>query len=270
MKVASSGSRRAISSASRRMRAHTGSTFSSAPALTCRWAIIVSAHFGPEVSLAQFDWATAVYGDGAANVGDALTTIRRAKGAGLSRCGAARTGTPCRLAKSSGLLREKAQHRRLERLISHRKHVISPGDLERPAGRQQRRKLLRRTRDHVVAADRDQHRRANPRDFFARQGLARATDTGGERPEVGFGLLGKGAESASHGIADIRERGSLERLRDALRQPNAIDEMNAQSAEHRPAQARRIGERKKRGDARPHGVTHHVGTGEIEMIEQRA
>src|SRR5262249_29816486 len=263
MKVASSGSRRAISSASPRMRAHTGSTFSSTPALTCRWAIIVSAHFGPTVSLAQFDWTIDVYGDCAANAGDALTAIRRAKGAGLSRCGIARTGTPCRLAKFSGLLREKAQHRRLERLVSHRKHVISPGDLERPAGRQQRRKLVRRTRDHIFAADRDQHRRVNRFDLLARQGLARATDTGGERLEVGFGLLGKGAERASHGIADTRERGSLERLRDALRQPNAVDEMNAQSAEHGPAHARRIGEREKRGDARPHGVTHHVGTGEI-------
>jgi len=26
----------------------------------------------------------------------------------------------------------------------------------------------------------------------------------------------------------------------------------------------------KRRDARPHGVTHHVGAGEIEVIEQRA
>ena len=43
MKVASSGSRRAISSASRRMRAQTGSTFSSPPALTCCWAMIISA-----------------------------------------------------------------------------------------------------------------------------------------------------------------------------------------------------------------------------------
>src|SRR5215471_7929477 len=103
-----------------------------------------------------------------------------------------------------------------------------------------------------------------------------ATSTGARiaatsaRLEVGFGLLGKGAERASHGIADIRERGRLERLRDALRQANTIDEMKAQAAEHGPAQAGGIREREKRRDARPHGVTHHVGTDEIEMIEQGA
>src|SRR5215470_16795672 len=104
----------------------------------------------------------------------------------------------------------------------------------------------------------------------SRKRLARAADAGRERLEVGFGLLGKGAERASHGIADIRERGRLERLRDALRQPDAVDEMNAQPAKDGPAQARGIGAREKRRDARPHGVTHHVGAGEIEVIEQRA
>src|SRR6516162_783281 len=77
MKVASSGSRRAISSASSRIRAHTGSTFWIAPALTCRWAMIVS-RIRPAVSLAQFDLVIDVYEDYAAKAGDALTTIERA------------------------------------------------------------------------------------------------------------------------------------------------------------------------------------------------
>ena len=144
-------------------------------------------------------------------------------------------GASCAIAKSLGLLREKAQHLRLERLVSHREHVISPRDVERPAARQQRRKLVCRTRNHVFGADRDQRWRADGRHLLARKRLARAADAGRERLEVGFGLLGKGAERASHGIADIRERGRLERLRDALRQPDAVDEMNAQPAKHGPA-----------------------------------
>ena len=129
--------------------------------------------------------------------------------------------------------------------------MISPRDVERPAARQQRRKLVRRTRNHVFGADRDQRWRADGRHVLARKRLARAADAGRERLEVGFGLLGKGAERASHGIADIREGGRLERLRDALRQPDAVDEVNAQPAKYGPAQARGIGEREKRRDARP-------------------
>ena len=93
-------------------------------------------------------------------------------------------GASCAIAKSSRLLREKAQHRRLERLISHRQHVISPRDVERPAARQQRRKLVCRTRNHVFGADRDQHWRAEGGHVLARKRLARATDAGRERPEV--------------------------------------------------------------------------------------
>src|ERR1700719_727867 len=158
MKVASSGSRRPVSSASPRIRAQTGSTFSIVPALTCRWAMIVS-RIRSQVSLAQFDRVISVvmrvYGDCAAEAGGALTTIKPAQADKTTAGKAARMGASCAIAKSSRLLREKAQHRRLERLISHRQHVISPRDVERPAARQQRHKLVRRARNHVLGADRD-------------------------------------------------------------------------------------------------------------------
>src|SRR5206468_760912 len=100
----------------------------------------------------------------------------------------------------SGLLRQKSQHRRLESLVSH-------GDQDRGADRG---------------------------DLLARQGLTRASDTGRQRPEIGFGLLGKSAKLTSDGVANIRERRSLQRLGDTLRQADTVNEMNAQSAKHGP------------------------------------
>ena len=71
----------------------------------------------------------------------------------------------------------------------------------------------------VLGADRDQHRRARCAPTCSRrQRLARAADAGGERPQVGFGLLGEGAEHAAGRIGDVGERRRLQRLGDARRQ----------------------------------------------------
>src|SRR5262249_15416306 len=129
--------------------------------------------------------------------------------------------------KASGLLRQKAQHRRLKGFVSDRGHMISPRDIEWPPGRQQGCKFAARTCDFVLGADCDQDRGADRSDLLARQALARAADTGRQAPEVGFGLLRKSAKLMSHGIANIRERRSLQRVGDALRQANAVDEMNS-------------------------------------------
>ncbi len=122
----------------------------------------------------------------------------------------------------------------------------------------------------VLGADRDQDRRPDRGDLVARQGLARAADAGRERREVGFGLLGKEAERAPRGIANIRERGRLERIGDALGQPDAVDQTDAEPAQDGPAQARGVRRCEEPGDARAHGITHHVGAAEIEMIDERA
>ncbi len=84
---------------------------------------------------------------------------------------AARRGTP---------------HPLLEDLVADREHMVAPGDIERSARRQQGRKLVRRARDRVLGADRDQHRRADGRDLLARQ----ASDANREcRPRAPSGRI---------------------------------------------------------------------------------
>ena len=65
------------------------------------------------------------------------------------------------------------------------------------------------------------------------QHLARAADAGGERPAVGLGLVGEGAEHAALRIGDVGERRRLQRVGDALGQADAVDQMHAEPAEHR-------------------------------------
>ena len=57
-----------------------------------------------------------------------------------------------------------------------------------------------------MGADRDQHRRRDPRDLRAGEGLAAAANAGGEGREVGVGLLGELAERPSDRIGHLVER----------------------------------------------------------------
>ena len=77
-------------------------------------------------------------------------------------------------------------------------------------------------------------------DLLARQHLPRAADAGGERPAVGFGLVGEGAEHAALRIGDVGERRRLQRLGDALRQAHAIDQVHAEPAQHDRAHPLRV------------------------------
>src|SRR5262249_33697021 len=71
---------------------------------------------------------------------------------------------------------EKIQQSLFEHLVADRKHVIAARNLELLCARNECSELLRRAGDEVLAADRDQHRHADRRHLFARQGLARAAD----------------------------------------------------------------------------------------------
>src|SRR5438105_15793828 len=125
MKVASSGSRWTTSSASRRIRAQTGSILSSASlAFTWCWAMAafhladgLLPHTAAKHHIWPITWPTNGFG------------------------------------RPSGPLGEKIQHPLLERLVPHRQHVIAPGDVERPARGQKRRQLRRGARDRLLAAD---------------------------------------------------------------------------------------------------------------------
>src|ERR1700675_2236775 len=79
----------------------------------------------------------------------------------------------------------------------------------------------------------------------ASRGLRRAAHAGGERPQIGFGQVGEGAERVARGIGHLRERGRFERLRNHVGlQPYSADETTT--------------------DAAKHGGTHMVGIGNRE------
>src|SRR4029079_2016947 len=181
MKVESSGSRRTASSASFRIRAQTGSTLSSAStARGGRCAMTVSntgfAGVLPHLP-GQFVYA-------------------RQKA----------TATEGYRAILSGPLSQELEHALFEHPVTHRLHVVAPRNVERPPLRQQRRKVLRRARDVVLAADRDQHRHRQPGAILTGESLARTADAGRERPQVGFGLLRKRAEGPSLRVLHVRQR----------------------------------------------------------------
>ena len=94
-----------------------------------------------------------------------------------------------------------------------------------PGVRHDRSQFLGRACDRILGADRDQRRRPDRGGLLAAQHLPRAADAGGERPAVGLGLVGKGAEHAALRVGDVVERRRLQRLGDALRQPHAVDQV---------------------------------------------
>src|SRR6266545_7329840 len=140
MKVASSGSRRTTSSASIRMRAQTGSTLSRAVvALAWCWAMTVSGKYRSTVGTAALLAGAArpgmIYGQAAARPMGPAAQNRRLQPPGQER-----------------------RHPLLEHLVADREHMVAPGDIERPAGRQHGCQLMGGAGDRVLAADRDQHR----------------------------------------------------------------------------------------------------------------
>src|ERR1700731_3423279 len=58
----------------------------------------------------------------------------------------------------SGPPGQEAGYGLLEHLVADRGHMVAPGNLERPAGRQQARQLRRRAADHILGSERDQRR----------------------------------------------------------------------------------------------------------------
>ena len=129
-----------------------------------------------------------------------------------------------RISAGSGPTGQEARDALLEHLVPDRGHVVAIRNLQRLAGRQQSRQLRRGAADHVLAADRDQRRDADRGDLCAREPLARAAHAGRERPQVGSGLLGKGAKQACPGIAHRGQRRGFERFGDAFRNADAVHE----------------------------------------------
>src|SRR5260370_7292144 len=166
MNVASSGSLRTISSASRRIWAQTGSIFSMEPvARTCCRAMTISCAFRSTSELSITDREQGYMKKLAPEPEPAMMETRLASGRGsmLSR-----------------LLGEKAQHCPLECLVSDGKHVVAPWDVEHAAARHQGRELLGGTSNGVLCADRNPHRRADQGPLLARQGLPRTPHAAAE------------------------------------------------------------------------------------------
>ena len=129
--------------------------------------------------------------------------------------------------------------------------------------------VVRGAGDRVLGADRDQHRNADGGGLLARERLARAADAGRERLQVAAGLLREGAERAALRIGHRSERRRLQRVGDALRQADAVDQMDAEAAENGGADALPGAAGQERGDARAHRIAHDVGARDPEVIHQR-
>ena len=69
---------------------------------------------------------------------------------------------------------------------------------------------------------------------------ARAAQAGRQRPAVGAGLIGEGTERPPDRIGDVVERRRLQRRRDVLAGPAALDQADADAAEDRRAQPLRL------------------------------
>ena len=164
---------------------------------------------------------------------------------------------------------QERQHARLVDAVADRDHVIAPGDVEPAPVRKQRRELMRRAGDVVPGAGRDQGRRRHRCEVLARERLARAAQAGGERAQIGFGLLGEQAERLAHRIGHVGDRGRFERARDVVVQPRHFDQLDADAAEDQRAHALRMARGEHRRDARAERIAHHVGAFEAEMRDQR-
>ena len=86
--------------------------------------------------------------------------------------------------------------------------------------------------------------------------------------QIRFGLLGESAKHVSGRIGDVGKRRRLKRVGDAIRQPNTLDQANAETAKHNGTYAIGIRQGQESGDAGPHRIAHDIGAGQREMIEQ--
>src|SRR5262249_19020661 len=246
MKVASSTSQRATSSASLRMRAQTGSTLSRA--------------------LAAFVCSRAMAGSPAIAFHRLPLPLAQMQGGYKSK----RLSSQWLNVAKSSALRQEGQHTRFESLVADRQHVVAAGNVERATIREQRRERLGGARYLVPRADRDQRRHADRRHVGAAQDLPRAADAGSKRLEVGPGLFGKGAKDLALGIGHGGERRRFEGIGNRFRATDALAQAVAEPAEYDAADAGWMGERQERCNARAHRIADHVGAADPKMVNERA
>ncbi len=118
--------------------------------------------------------------------------------------------------------------------------------------------------------DGDQGRQGDGGNLAFGQNLPRSSYAGGQRLEVALRLFGEGAEHALHGICQIVEGRHLHGIGDAERQADAGNEMDSEPAEDHGSHPSRLGNRHMGRNSGPHGIAHHVGFLDPEMIQKAA
>ncbi|QTK78577.1 hypothetical protein AT6N2_C0719 [Agrobacterium tumefaciens] len=121
----------------------------------------------------------------------------------------------------------------------------------------------------VLRSDRNQRRRVDLCRLLARDENARRLDTGGKRQTVAFRLVGEGAEHAAALMGHHIERWSQQGLRNRVPVAHAFHHADAEATKHQGANTLWMRHGQKRGNTRAHGIAHHMGFRDAQMIEQR-
>src|SRR5829696_79448 len=154
---------------------------------------------------------------------------------------------------------QEGEHPLLMHLVADGHVVVAPGNVEGARVRHEGGELVRRSGDPVRGADRDEGRDGDAGHLLPRHDLPRAPDAGGESLEVLLALLGEAAEAARRRVRNGLHRGRLHGIRDREGQPDSVDELVAEPAEHRRTHPVLMLKGEIRRDARSHGIAHDVG-----------
>ena len=169
-----------------------------------------------------------------------------------------------------GRSRQKIEHPLLEHPVADREHVVAAGNVERlaPAGSARRAPAAEPATSSLVPTATSTGMRARPTSACSVWREPRMQAASARRSP--WSARRRRGRPAPARIGHVCERRRLERVGDRLRQPDAIDQVDAEAAEDR-ARARAPGApAPEGGDARAHRIAHHVGALDAEMIEQRA
>ncbi len=146
--------------------------------------------------------------------------------------------------------------------------MVAVGDDEDLGPGDEARQSLRRAGDGIPVADGDQRRDADRGQLLGREGLPRPAHTGGERQSVAAGLIGELPVGTAGPAGHVGEARRLERGDDLVLALHALDHGVAHAAEDHRAHAVLVRQRQRHGDAGAHRISHHVGPGDAEMVEQ--